>query len=558
MASSIIAYDLGTGGIKASLYEADGQRLTSVFVGYETFYPQASWHEQRPGDWWSVLVAATRQLLDRPCADAAAIRCLAISGHSLGCVPLDRDGRLLCEATPIWSDRRATEQTVPFFQQIDPAQWYRTTGNGFPAAHYTVFKTLWYRDHRPGLFRQIDKIVGTKDYLNFRLTGKIRTDFSYASGCGVYDLLAWDYAPGLVAASGLAREIWPDLAPSASILGGLSAAAATELGLPRSVMVACGGVDNSCMALGARNLAEGRSYASLGSSAWIAVTSAQPLLDERVKPYVFTHVMPGLFNSAVAIFSSGSSFQWVSQQLCQDLIAQADRDQLDVYDLMSALAASSPAGARGVLFNPSLAGGSSLDSSPLIRGAFLGLDLGHTRADLIRAAMEGIALNLRLALDELRKLCPVPGPMVVVGGSSKSALWRQIFADAFDLTLHQTQIGQDAGSLGAAAIAAVAAGMWSDFSPIDALHQLQAATVPEPASRTLYQEMLPAFRRASQMLAEAAQTGACSASRHAAATSTRPSGKRPPPAIFPAAGSTISAPLSASKPSASPTSPPPT
>ena len=502
MSNSIIAYDLGTGGIKASLYDSDGQRLAAVFVACETCYPQASWHEQRPGDWWSVLVTATRQLLVSPGAAAASIQCLAISGHSLGCVPLDPDGRLLCDATPIWSDRRAEAQTVPFFDKVDPAQWYRTTGNGFPAAHYTVFKVLWYRDHQPDLFRRIHKIVGTKDYLNFRLTGQIRTDFSYASGCGVYDLLEWDYAPALVAASGLPREIWPDLVPSASILGELTAAAAAELGLPRTVKVACGGVDNSCMALGAGNIAEGRTYASLGSSAWIAVTSAQPLLDERVKPYVFSHVMPGLYNSAVAIFSSGSSFKWVCQQMCQDLLAQARRENLDVYDLMSALAASSPPGARGVIFNPSLAGGSSLDLSPLIRGAFLGLDLGHTRADLIRASMEGIALNLRLALDELRKLCRVCDQMVVVGGSSKSTLWRQIFADAFGLTIHQTQIGQDAGSLGAAAVAAVAAGLWQDFTPIDTIHRVEAVAAPDPVNVPIYQKMLPVCRRAAQLLAD--------------------------------------------------------
>ena len=505
MSSSIIAYDFGTGGIKASLYDSDGERLASVFVGYETFYPQSSWHEQRPEDWWSGLVAATRQLLVRPGVSAASIRCLAISGHSLGCVPLDRDGRLLCDATPIWSDRRAEAQTVAFFDKVDAAHWYRTTGNGFPAAHYTVFKALWYRDQQPDLFHRIHKIVGTKDYLNFRLTGQIRTDFSYASGCGVYDLLGWDYAPALVEAGGLPREIWPDIIPSASILGELSATAAEELGLPRSVRVACGGVDNSCMALGAGNIAEGRTYASLGSSAWIAVTSAQPLLDDRVKPYVFTHVMPGLYNSAVAIFSSGSSFKWVCQQMCQDLLAQAQRENLDVYDLMSALAASSPPGARGVVFNPSLAGGSSLDLSPLIRGAFLGLDLGHNRADLIRASMEGIALNLRMALDELRKLCRVCDQMVVVGGSSKSALWRQIFADAFDLTIHQTQVGQDAGSLGAAAVAAVADGLWKDFTPIDAIHRVEAEAVPDPANVAIYQKLLPAYRRASQLLAEAAQ-----------------------------------------------------
>lgn len=92
--------------------------------------------------------------------------------------------------------------------------------------------------------------------------------------------------------------------------------------------------------------------------------------------------------------------------------------------------------------------------------------------------------------------------MVIVGGSSKSALWRQIFADAFNLTIHQTNVGQDAGSLGAAAVAAVAASLWQDFTPIDAIHRLEATAAPDPASSPLYQQMLPAFRRVSHLLAD--------------------------------------------------------
>ena len=97
------------------------------------------------------------------------------------------------------------------------------------------------------------------------------------------------------------------------MLGRLTPQAADALGVPRSVRVAAGGVDNSCMALGARNTGEGRVYNSLGSSAWIAVSSARPLLDERARPYVFAHVIPGLFTSATSIFSAGTSFRWVRE-----------------------------------------------------------------------------------------------------------------------------------------------------------------------------------------------------------------------------------------------------
>jgi len=498
MAAAILAYDLGTGGNKASLYDADGRCLASVFVPYQTLYPRAGWHEQRPMDWWNAVVQSTRQLLAGPRADPSAIECLAISGHSLGCVPLGPDGELLRESTPIWSDKRAGAQARAFFERFDEARWYRITGNGFPPPHYTAFKIMWYRDREPEMFGRAATIVGTKDFINFLLTGRVATDPSYASGSGVYDLLAWDYHPGLIAAAGLPREMLPDIVPSTEIMGELTRDAAEQLGLPRGVKVACGGVDNSCMALGARNVAEGSVYTSLGSSAWIAVSASRPLLDDRARPYVFTHVVPGMFTSAVAIFSAGTTFRWVRDHLCADLAARAEREGLDAYELMGALAAESPVGAGKLLFHPSLAGGSSLDASPNVRGALLGLDLAHTRADVVRAAMEGVAMNLRLVLDELRRLCDVRGEMVAVGGISRSGLWRQILADALRTRIVKTNVGQEAGSLGAAAVAAVGAGLWSDFGPVERAHEVQHVSAPDPARAAAYEKLLPAFRKAGR------------------------------------------------------------
>ncbi len=498
MPPTILAHDLGTGGNKASLYDVEGRCLDAVFVPYETLYPQAGWHEQRPTDWWDAVVQSTRRLLAQGAAPAESVACLAVSGHSLGCVPLDAHRNLLRESTPIWSDKRATVEADAFFENVDPTHWYRITGNGFPPAHYTAFKMAWYRDNEPELFAKLDKVIGTKDYINYKLTGEICTDYSYASGSGVYDLLAWDYSEPLLAAAGLDRRLFPRIVPSTQILGELTPEAAEQLGLPRSVKVASGGVDNSCMALGAGAIAEGRVYTSLGSSAWIAVSSDRPLLDDAAKPYVFTHVIPGMFASAVAIFSSGTSFRWVRDQCCANLVAEAEKQGIDPYELMTIRAAQSPVGANKLLFNPSLAGGSSLDASAHIRGAFLGLTLGHTQADLIRSAMEGIALNLRLVLDCLRGLCPMCEEMVAVGGSSRSELWRQIFADAWNIRLLKTNVGQQAGSLGAAAVAAVGAGLWDDFTKIDAVHQCEHVAQPVAKHVAIYEKLLPVFREASQ------------------------------------------------------------
>lgn len=200
MGDTVAAFDLGTGGVKAAIFRPDGVCLAEEVVSYRTFYPSSSYHEQRPEDWWDAVCASLRTLLGNPAVLADEIRAVAISGHSLGCLPLDEDGVLLQESVPIWSDGRAVAESEDFFTRVDPDGWYRKTGNGFPAPLYTVFKAMWLRRNAPDIFVRTRTIIGTKDYINLRLTGRIATDPSYASGTGVYDLRAGSYAPDLIEA----------------------------------------------------------------------------------------------------------------------------------------------------------------------------------------------------------------------------------------------------------------------------------------------------------------------------------------------------------------------
>jgi len=502
MGQYIIAYDLGTGGNKASLYDVEGACIGACFVPYTTQYSHAGWHEQRPEDWWGCVVKSTRQLLDESRIDPNEVVCLGLSGHSLGAVPLDWQGNLLRQETPLWSDARADRQARVFLSQISEETWYNATGNGFPAALYTVCKVMWYRDHEPDMFHEIHTVIGTKDFINYRLTGRMVTDYSYASGSGVYDLMDWDYSDALLQAADLPREIFPDIVAATDVIGCLTSEAAQQLNLPRTVQVVAGGVDNSCMALGARAYKEGRAYNALGSSSWIAVSSHKPLLSLKARPYVFTHVVPGMFTSAVAIFSAGSSFRWLRDTVCRNLLDTSQAQDRSVYDLMTDLAAISPVGSRNLLFNPSLAGGTSLDASPNIRGAFMGLDLAHTQSDMIRSVMEGIAMGLRVTLDELRTLVQLGDEMVVVGGGSQSSLWRQIYADMYDMKIIKTNIDQQAAALGAAGVAAVGTGLWPNFERIDQIHEIQDCTEPLTANTALYEQLLPVFGQAAAYQAE--------------------------------------------------------
>jgi xylulokinase len=500
MNPSILSFDLGTGGNKASLYDSNGACLANTFVSYDTFYPQVGWHEQRPLDWWHAVVESTRQLLSKTKVDPQSIAALAISGHSLGAVPMDKAGNLLRESTPIWSDMRAQKQAAAFFSHVDPDEWYLTTGNGFPAPLYTVFKAMWYRDNEPKMWEQVYKLLGTKDFINFKLTGKYFIDYSYASGTGIYNLQKWQYESRFIKASGIPARVWPEIVSSTQVIATLLPEVAAEMGLSQNTRVVCGGVDNSCMALGAKNIKEGRVYCSLGSAAWIAVSSETPVLDKKQKPFVFAHVIPGMFTSAVSIFAAGTTYTWLKDNLCSHLAAQAARTGADVYQLMNEEAQKSPIGANKLIFNPSLAGGTSQDSTPHLRGAFFGLDLKHTLPDLIRAVMEGIVLNLRVRLDLLRKYTPTENEILFVGGGAKSRFYLGLFADVFNTSILKSNIDQDAGALGAAALAAVGCGIWEDFSRIDQIHVIQERVEPDPGRHAAYQKLLPVFRKATTAL----------------------------------------------------------
>lgn len=502
MENKIIAWDLGTGGSKASLYSAEGNCLAQTFISYDTYYPARGWHEQHPEEWWNSIVKSTRQLLEKSGVDKEEITCCGISGHSLGTVCIAADGSLLNPSTPIWSDGRATEQADAFFKTYEKDKWYMTTGNGFTPAFYTAFKLMWYRDHKPDLFEKIYKVIGTKDYINYRMTGELCTDPSYASGSGVWDLEQWKYSEELISAMGFDRSIFPDVIPSTGTVGKIKPEIADELGLSRELKVISGGVDNSCMALGAMAYKEGRVYNSLGSSSWIAVSSKKPVLDPKIAPYVFTHVVPGYFASALCVTAGGTAFRWMRDQLCQEFVNEAARTGCDPYDLMTREAEKSPRGANGLIFNPSLGGGMPMNKSYNLRGGFIGLDLIHTRADIIRASMEGITMGLRSCLDELSKLTSIGDDILLVGGGSKSGFWRQIYADIYKKNTLKSNIDQQAAALGAAACAAVGTGLWESFDKIDELHTIEERAVPDADSMAFYDRWMNVYNTVTDSLCD--------------------------------------------------------
>ncbi len=239
----VLGFDIGTGSVKGGLYGTDGVALRVAACPYPTYYAAGGIAEQDPSDWWSAFSRCLASLSLSP-DERGGILGIGLSGHSMSVAPIGSDGSPLTDRTPIWSDRRAGAQVDEFFSAVDRNEWYSVTGNGQDPRMYSVAKLMWMRESLPEIYKKADKFVGTKDYINFRLTGRIATDPSYASGCGLYSLPDHGYVPEYLSAAGIDRQKLPDILPSRAVIGHLTKAAASELGLSQDVFVVCGGVDN--------------------------------------------------------------------------------------------------------------------------------------------------------------------------------------------------------------------------------------------------------------------------------------------------------------------------
>jgi sugar (pentulose or hexulose) kinase len=207
---------------------------------------------------------------------------------------------------------------------------------------------------------------------------------------------------------------------------------------------------------------------------------------------VYAHAQKGMYTSAVSIFSAGNSHRWLHDTLFPHL----------PYAEMDKLAAAVPPGSGGVLFNPTLAGGSAQEPSPNMQGAFAGLSLGTSQGQVIRSCLEGVAMALNATLDILKTQTRLGDTMLLCGGGSKSALWRKIFADVYNMDIVKTNVDQGAATLGAAALAGNAAGIWKGYDMIDSFHKQESVEKPLAENVAAYRKLSGVFQKLADFVAE--------------------------------------------------------
>lgn len=476
----VLAHDLGTTGNKATLFDSSGSLVTTHLENYSVTYPpQANWAEQDPAEWWRATCQSTRALLVESNISPHEIAAISFSGQMLGIVPIDQEGVPLRPAI-IWADQRAVDEAALIASRCDPAKVYRLSGHRVSPA-YLAAKILWVKNHQPDIYAHTQKFLCAKDYAVFKLTGQLVTDYSDASGSNVFDLTERAWSSALLDTIGIEVEKLPQVHPSTDVVGEVTQEASEETGLSVGTPVVIGGGDGACAAVGAGVVAPGDAYCYIGSSAWISFASRAPLFDPQMRTFTFHHLHPRLFAPMGTMQAAGGARDWLLHVL--DNPANAD-----------ASAANVAPGANGLIFLPYLIGERSPWWNPKARGAFVGLTMSHTRAEMMRAVLEGVAFNLRMILDALESEGAAIPSIRLIGGGARGQLWRQILADVFARPIQVLELVTEATSWGAAVAAGIGIGVYRDWNIAKEQARVNIVVEPNRANVTRYAGLYPLFQ----------------------------------------------------------------
>lgn len=451
----IASFDIGSSAVKAVLVSRDGQMQLAHTVSYQNAAVNS---EQDPQDWW-LAFCEVLQLWWAQGVSPAAISALTFSGQMQSLIALDAQGHALC---PAWlhTDARAGEAAARITAQLGSDEIHRVTRNPFNATS-VLPKLLHLREHHAAVWeRTAHVLVGAKDFITHRLTGRAVIDPTTAATTGMFDIEHGVWAHQWLDDLGLKRVL-PDLLKADVQVGMVSTQAAAITGLSAGCPVLCGLGDAAATTLGAGVSDASQCYAYLGTSGWVARVSDNttahfnpPGAPLFVLPYL-PPTPDGLARRILIgpISNAGAVHRWALRWL--DAPAHATEAQR--YALFEQAVATAPFDPK-LMFLPYLNGERLPVNSSEGQGAIVGLDMDTTRAQVMRAALEGVSLSLRWALDMLQPQGISQRELIVVGGATRSAQWMQILANCFDAPLHIPPDADLLPCLGAAATAAVALG----------------------------------------------------------------------------------------------------
>ncbi len=452
----LMGIDIGTQSTRVALLTPTGDVVAVAGRAQEMQTPRAGWAEQDPDVWWQHTVECIHEVMGSAGVAPGEILGIGVGGQMHGAVPLAADGTLLSHGVQLWCDKRGAELVDAFDKNPVADAAYHRTGNP-PVANWTGFKLRWLLEHEPDLYAETWKFVVPKDYINYRLTDVVSIDESEASGFFLMDTATDDWAADVVEALGLDAGKLPPIRRSSDVIGGVTPGAAAATGLTTGTPVVAGGGDMLCMLLAAGLTEPGAASDITGTSGIFSVFTDTPVFDPRLMN--LHHVTDGWVPFGITD-SGGVSLKWFKDACCRHEVEEAARRGMEVYDLLSEMAAATPPGAEGLLFFPYLMGERTL-GTPHARATFFGLTPRHGIGAMVRAIMEGVTFELRRTLTIVEEAGHPVNVIYHSGGGAYSDLWSQIKADIYQKPVATFQ-NSEGGLLGAAILAGVGAGIYAD------------------------------------------------------------------------------------------------
>jgi xylulokinase len=489
---SVLGIDLGSGSCKGVVFAHDGTLLAQAARAYAPSCPRPGWAEMAADTFWDSLVAVTREVAAQVAHDP--IDALAISSHGETVIPVDQQGQAVGPAL-MNSDNRATAEAAWWTTAFGDEAIYRITGSPLHAM-FALNKILWLRHHAPEGFARTDRFLSVGDYLLLQMGFPPYTDPSLASRTMAFDIHRRAWSADILACAGIGEERLGIVRPSGEPVGRLSRATAELLGLPIGTLVAMGGHDQPCGALGAGGTQAGQVVDSAGTYECLAAVSDAPGNTPQARTAAlnsYCHVVAGKYVT-LAFFPAGLAVRWFVEQFCYQDLVEARAANWSLYEALDASTARLGDAPTGLCVTPHLVGSCTPNWDVRATGVIAGITPGITRHHLYKAIYEGLACELALNIEAVEAVMGPLGRIRIYGGNARSPFTVQLRAD---LTGHPFELlaTPEAVCQGAAILAGLAAGLYA--TPDEAATRFAAiarTVAPNPVSTKQYARQLGQYR----------------------------------------------------------------
>lgn len=415
-----LVIDLGTTGLKVALINEEGVVLCTEYSEYGISAPERGYAEQDPEGWWSGFIQSCQTLKEKMPQEYSEIAGIGICGQMHTQVYLDKNSQIIRPAIT-WMDQRSSEivENINSTPELKKLVFEET--RNLATTTYTAPQAKWVRDNQPEAWNRVAHLLIAKDYLKYRLTGKMTTDFSDASGTLLFNVQKRAWSEEMFRLFGIKRSLFPEALPSDEIIGMVSGEASKLTGLKAGTPVANGSTDNSAAALGAGMIKSGQVTLIIGTAGVISVCSDRPLPDIKDRTLCWNYCLRDKWITLGITQTAGESLNWF-----RNAFDKSGEDVLksgDIFEQYNQSIKDIPDGSGGLVFLPYLNGERTPYWDVNARGVFFGVNLFSTKAHFIKAIMEGVSFALRNCVETVESLGINIGDISAVGGGLKSDAW---------------------------------------------------------------------------------------------------------------------------------------